>query len=438
MKHLAIVGAGPAGFYSALRLLTHYSGPLKIDFFEKQAVPFGLVRFGVAPDHPEVKNCEERFDEVGDSKNVSFFGNVVVGRDVQVSDLVARYNCVLFSYGASQSRHLSVRGSDHRAVISARDFVGWYNGDPDYQDITFPLRESQDVSIVGNGNVALDVARVLLRKPDELTHTDITDQALDVLATSRVRNVNIVGRRDILHSAFTNKELRELLTEPGVEFTKPSLDGLELYKDLMTRVNKRKIDLIKKGSRSQGDRSWELSFLRSPVEFLSSTPNTLDGIKWAVNKLSGPLDNPVAEETGEFVTTKSELAFTSIGYKGTELTGMGACGIPFDQRRGIIPTNRSRIADTNCFATGWIKTGPQGVIVSTMMDAFSTGEEIAAYLPTDETDKPGLGDLLANKTYTTWEDWKQVDAEEKKLGKEKGKPREKFTSTKAILEFLHK
>lgn len=436
---VAVVGSGPAGFYTILRILKHRA--VDVDLFEALPVPFGLTRFGVAPDHPEVRNCQDRFAEVAESPHFKFFGNTTVGKDVSVSALLANYHAVVFAYGAETSRPLHCPGAQSPGVIAARDFVGWYNGEPAKQHCKFPLDRAESVSIVGNGNVALDVARVLLRKPDDLRDTDMPEGVLAELAKSTVKKVHIVGRRGPVQAAFTTKELRELLVEPAV--------GLEPIADLeqyvehakpLGRADKRKMDLLLKGSKTHhenAERAWTLDFLRSPHQFYpAKTPELLTKIDWRVNEFD-PNDKSAVNPTSKIVSTPSDMAVLSIGYKSIELPGMAEAGMTFIKDKGILENYRGQVTGVpGAFTAGWLKTGPTGVIASTMMDAFSVGDEVMAYLDTLEASPRAGSENLNLPNAVSWKDWKEIDRKEIQRGSELGKPREKFVTVQEMLGAL--
>lgn len=435
MNRVAVVGSGPAGFYTVLRILKNRA--VNIDLFEALPVPYGLTRFGVAPDHPEVRNCQERFAEVAESPHFRFYGNTTVGKDVSVSQLLENYHAVVFAYGAETSRVMDVPGSDLPGVISARDFVGWYNGEPAKQHFKFPLDKTEDVSIVGNGNVALDVARVLLRQPDDLRKTDMPEHAIAALAKSAVKRVHIVGRRGPVQSAFTTKELRELLVEPQVQLDPVTnlKEYIEFAKPL-GRAEKRKMELLLKGSTSEtAKRTWSLDFMQSPKEF-KGEGDLLQSIDWTINEFA-PGSKTSVVPTGKTVTTSTDLAVLSIGYKSVELPGMKEVGMTFIKDKGILENHRGHATGVpGAFTTGWLKTGPTGVIASTMMDAFSVGDEVVSYLESIDAQPKAGADALDLPQSVSWKDWLEIDRQEIERGKEYNKPREKFVSVSDMLNAL--
>lgn len=440
MSRVAIVGSGPAGFYAALRLLEKTSRT-KVDLFERLPFPYGLVRYGVAPDHPEVKNCEERFKEVAASRRFRFFGNVSIGQDVSVRDLSARYNAVLFAYGAQSDRELGVPGESSPAVVPARKFVGWYNGHPDLQNMEFPLSEVEVVATIGNGNVALDLSRILLGGVDRLRHTDITDAALETLSRSRVKTVNIVGRRALWHASFTNKELREMLNLDDCWFqyegAAEQIREAERRRLNLPRLRHRTVQLLlkhmkeKKGEQCQ----WSLDFLHSPAKFIPRSEHSrlLDKIVW--DTMAANEDGSVVIRTGHQTKTKADLALTSIGLRSEPLPGFDDLNLEFDTSRHILANQKGKASGSkNIFVGGWLHSGPNGVIASTMMDAFAVADEILSFVDENEA-RPGVG-LNALPRVITWDDWLKLDQEELARGKQRRKTRVKFTTLEEALSFL--
>ncbi|RCI06261.1 hypothetical protein CU098_006030 [Rhizopus stolonifer] len=449
---LAIVGSGPAGFYTAHRLLKEWPNT-QVDMFDALPVPHGLVRFGVAPDHPEVKNVMTTFDKVAEDSRFRFFGNVSVGRSgVSIKDLQENFDAVLLSYGASEDRKMDIPGEELYGVESARTFVGWYNGHPNYRDLQLPLDDTDTAVVVGQGNVALDIARILLSPVDELRKTDITEYALEALSKSRIKHVHVVGRRGPVQVSFTSKELREQMALPNVAF-KSDMDfirqEIEFSQSIVSknRPLKRLMSLLEKGSANKDtDKSWTAQFLRSPIEVLGNQ-SRVEGIKYAINQLEGPLEARKAVPTGKFEVQECGLVLKSIGYKSRPMEG-----VPFDVRRGIVPNEYGRILNgenkvPGMYTAGWLKRGPTGVIVSTMSDAYETADTIAKDLRDGQEMLPGggpkagadgLNDLLKSKGIepVSYSDWKKIEAAEFAVGATLGKPREKFATVRDMLSVL--
>ncbi|KAI7903913.1 NADPH:adrenodoxin oxidoreductase [Cokeromyces recurvatus] len=454
---LAIVGSGPAGFYTAHRLLKEWPNT-QIDMFDILPVPHGLVRFGVAPDHPEVKNVMTTFDKVAEDDRFRFFGNVPIGtqfaKGIGIKELQENFDAVLLSYGASEDRKLGIPGEDAYGVESARSFVSWYNGHPNYCDLQIPPLDDTDTAVViGQGNVALDIARILLSPIDVLRKTDITEYALEALSKSKIKHVHVVGRRGPVQVSFTSKELREQMALPGVEFHA----DMDLIKKEITdsqafisknRPLKRLLSLLEKGSPTkQGDKSWTAKFLRSPIEVLTNGQKAC-GIKYELNRLEGPLEQRKAIGTGEYETQECGVILTSIGYKSIPIDD----SIPFDKRQGRIPNRYGKMMKdgeevSGMYTAGWLKRGPTGVIVSTMTDAYETADTIVDDLKNgkemldrgeSKAGAEGLKKLMEKRNIrpVNYQDWKKIEAAEFAIGEKMGKPREKFCKIKDMLDVL--
>ncbi|KAM6050557.1 NADPH:adrenodoxin oxidoreductase, mitochondrial isoform 2-T2 [Chlamydotis macqueenii] len=352
---LCVVGGGPAGFYTAQHVLKHHGGA-RVDIYEKLPVPFGLVRFGVAPDHPEVKNVINTFTQTARSERCAYYGNVTVGRDVTVTELRQAYHAVVLSYGAEDNRVLGIPGENLPGVYSARAFVGWYNGLPENRDLK-PDLSCETAVILGHGNVALDIARILLSPLRLLRKTDITDSSLAALACSKVKRVWLVGRRGPLQVAFTIKELREMINLPG---TRPVLNpadftGLENAVKDAPRPRKRLTELmiktalekpaektVARAGATQGapPREWGLKFQRSPQEVLPTADGRrARGVRVALTRLEGSGDSAKAVPTGDVEELECGLVLSSIGYQSLPLDS----AVPFDTQRGVIPNSSGRV-----------------------------------------------------------------------------------------------
>ncbi|KAL1842614.1 hypothetical protein VTJ49DRAFT_4662 [Mycothermus thermophilus] len=457
----------------------------RVDMYEALPVPFGLVRFGVAPDHPEVKNCQEKFEEVAASPNFTFIGNVSVGTAsdhpdgaaVPLASILRHYNAVVFSYGAPKDRALGIPGETLPGVYSAREFVGWYNGLPEHADLAPDLARGGEAVIIGQGNVALDVARMLLEDVDVLRKSDIAEHAIETLAKSKVKRVHIIGRRGPMQAAFTIKEIRELMRLPSVGFHPIDTSLVPPDPKSLPRAPRRLMDVLLKGSPtppSQAAKSWSLDFLLSPTAFLPSSPPSsqprLSAIQFARTTLSSPFDpQAYALPTNETIELSTPLAFRSIGYRSAPLPEFSALGIPFSERHGVISNDgrgrvrheeRTRDAAMSLgtfpglYCAGWVKRGPTGVIASTMEDAFSTADAIAEDWADErvrflnEGSGQGLEEVNgwegvrkemtggAEKKVVHWDGWKKIDAAERERGAKVGKEREKFTRTADMLAVL--
>jgi ferredoxin/flavodoxin---NADP+ reductase len=444
---VAIVGAGPSGFYAAEALLK--SGrDVRVDMLERLPAPFGLVRFGVAPDHPKLKEAIAVYDRIARSPGFRFFGNVTVGRDVTVGELASAYHAVIFASGAESDRRLGVPGEDLPGSYTATEFVGWYNGHPDYRDRVFDL--SQEVAvIIGQGNVAADVCRILAKTVDELRHTDIAEHALEALAASRVREIYVVGRRGPAQAKFTAKELRELgdLDDAEVVVDPKELElnpeSLAEFEDRKGAAAKKNVDILRDfAARTLRGRHRRIvfRFLLSPVEIVGR--ERVEGVVFERNRLSGPPFEQSARGTGERIELPAGLLFRSIGYKGTPMPG-----VPFDARQGVFPTREARIIDAaggvvpGLYACGWIKRGPTGIIGTNKPCSVATAASLLADVPADAPPKPGAEGIPAlagsdGRRVVSYEDWIAIDQAEIGRGTPKGKPREKITSVEEMLDLL--
>uniref|UniRef100_A0A3B4U1V5 NADPH:adrenodoxin oxidoreductase, mitochondrial n=1 Tax=Seriola dumerili TaxID=41447 RepID=A0A3B4U1V5_SERDU len=457
---VCIVGSGPAGFYTAQHLIKVIYHPLwlgaqqhvHVDIYERLPVPFGLVRFGVAPDHPEVKNVINTFTQTAKHSRCSFYGNVNVGKDVSVQELQRAYHAVVLSYGAEGNRTMGVPGEGLAGVYSAKDFVGWYNGLPSCRQLS-PDLSCETAVILGQGNVALDVARVLLSPVDMLKETDITQPALEALAHSQVRRVLIVGRRGPVQVAFTIKELREMVNLPGTrpDMVEADFDGVtEALKDL-PRPRKRLTELMLKTAlqtpgeteqerRDQASRTWGLRFFRSPVEVLADPErHRTAGIRLAVTRLEGSGEAARAVLTGDVEDVTCGLVISSIGYKSLPIDQ----SVPFDSKSAIVPNTMGRIKQApGLYCSGWLKTGPTGVIATTMNNSFDTARSLL-----DDMES-GVLDLSAAKSGSqvitalleqrgvkpvSFSDWEKIDRVEMSRGEASGKPREKLLTVEEML-----
>uniref|UniRef100_A0A8C7AXR0 NADPH:adrenodoxin oxidoreductase, mitochondrial n=1 Tax=Neovison vison TaxID=452646 RepID=A0A8C7AXR0_NEOVI len=421
---ICVVGSGPAGFYTTQHLLKHHPRA-HVDIYEKQLVPFGLVRFGVAPDHPEVKNVINTFTQTARSDRCAFRGNVVVGRDVAVSELQAAYHAVVLSYGAEDHQALEIPGEELPGVFSARAFVGWYNGLPENRELA-PDLSCDTAVILGQGNVALDVARILLTPPGHLEKTDITEAALGVLRQSRVKTVWIVGRRGPLQVAFTIKlpRQRKRLTE------------------LLLRTATEKPGAEEAARQASATRTWGLRFFRSPQQVLPSPDGQrVAGIRLAVTRLEGVGEAARAAPTGDTEDLPCGLVLSSVGYKSRPIDP----NVPFDPKLGVIPNMEGRVLGVpGLYCSGWVKRGPTGVIATTMTDSFLTGQMLlqdlkAGLLPSGP--RPGyaaIEALLSSRGVqpVSFSDWEKLDAEEVSRGKGAGKPREKLLDPQEMLRLL--
>ncbi|XP_055347219.1 NADPH:adrenodoxin oxidoreductase, mitochondrial-like [Paramacrobiotus metropolitanus] len=439
---IAVVGSGPAGFYSAQYVLKHINGSC-VDMFEKYPVPFGLVRFGVAPDHPEVKNVIHSFSTTAKCPEFRFFGGVTIGSTLTVAELLQQYHAVVLASGASRDRLLDIPGEDGFGVYSARNIVGWYNGLPD--DASFqPDFSHSSAVIVGQGNVAVDVARILLTSPDALSKTDITEYALEALRRSRVRNIFLVGRRGPAQVAFTIKEFRELTKLPDVNIILNEVDVALIRNHLkeFPRQRKRLMELMVSCAGnvpSDTGKNCYLKFLASPRKIVRSD-DRIEAVNFSVNRLRDPMDiSSGVVSTDDVDIIKCGLVIRSIGYEAVPLCG----SIPFDSAECIVPNDMGRVDQMpGLYCSGWIKRGPVGVILTTMNDAYETVDTLMEDI---QSGRLNLSDKIRDPTQilellrsrqcdpVSFEEWEKIDREEERIGKLSGKPREKIVSVRAML-----
>src|SRR6201996_4507222 len=376
----AIVGAGPSGFYAADQLLKE---GFEVDLFDALPTPFGLVRAGVAPDHPKIKSVTRMYAKTAANERFRFFGNVTLGEQVSREELRERYAVVLYAFGTATDNRLGIPGEDRPGSHPATTFVAWYNGHPHFADHQFDLNGGRAV-VIGNGNVAIDVARMLVLDPTELQPTDTADHAIDAFGMAGVSDVVLLGRRGPAQAAFTTPELRELgeLERADVIVDPAQLEGVEVPED-GDATKRRNVEILRDYSQrtpSGKSHRLELRFLRSPVEILGEgADGPVTGVRVAVNRLTTAPDGRVrAEPTGEEEVIECGLVLRSIGYRGTPLAG-----IPFDQRRGLIRNEGGRVvSDAGVsrgeYVVGWIKRGPTGVIGTNKKDAADTVAKILA------------------------------------------------------------
>jgi ferredoxin--NADP+ reductase len=446
MNRAAIVGAGPSGFYAADQLL---KAGFAVDLYDALPTPYGLVRAGVAPDHPKIKSVIRVYAKTASHDAFRFFGGVSLGDDVSRAELCARYHAVIYAVGTSTDNRLGIPGEDRPGSHAATDFVAWYNGHPHYADHMFDLNGGRAV-VVGNGNVAIDVARMLVLDPKELAPTDTADHALKAFGMAGVTEVILIGRRGPAEAAFTNPELRELgeLERADVIVDPAQLEGVEVPED-GDATKRRNVEILREYSQrtpSGKSHRLELRFLRSPVAILGEGDDgPVTGVRLAINRLVTDADGRVrAEPTGETEDVECGLVLRSIGYRGTPLAG-----IPFDDRRGLIRNDAGRVISDEgvCqgeYVVGWIKRGPTGVIGTNKKDAADT---VAKILEDAESGSlcrpdPALSDpdavaaWLSERVpqHVTWQGWEMIDAYESSLGEPMGRPRVKLVRLAELLE----
>jgi ferredoxin/flavodoxin---NADP+ reductase len=443
---IAIVGSGPSGFFAAEALLKSDIGA-RVAMFDRLPTPYGLVRSGVAPDHQHIKQVVKVFDAVGANPRFAFFGNVEIGRDIPLDWLRGRYDAVILAYGASGGSSLSIPGSALAQSITATDFVGWYNGHPDFADVG-PRFDHERAVVVGNGNVAIDVARILLSDHARLARTDIADHALEALRESRVRVVDLVGRRGPLQASFAATELRELLGLPGARVVVDP-DALlfdedeRAYLDLPANAAiKRNIGIIGDAvARNHAGTTKELhlKFQASPVAI--EGVDRVATVHCVRNRLDGPVDAKRAVAGVECFAIPAGLAIASIGFQGKPIDGL-----PFDKRRGIIPNSEGRVIGARengapLYVVGWIKRGATGVIGTNRADAAETVRSLL----TDFRDKcwPLTGDrpptdLPVSCSSIDFTDWKRIDEFERLAGRATDRPRRKIVRIDEMIEIVRR
>jgi ferredoxin--NADP+ reductase len=414
----AVIGAGPAGFYACEKLL---AAGFEVDLLDALPTPFGLVRSGVAPDHPNIKAVTRVYEKTAAKPGFRFFGGVVLGEHVSRADLQERYHGVVYATGTDLDRRLDIPGEDLPGSYPATRFVAWYNGHPDACDESFDLSADRAV-VVGNGNVAIDVARMLLLDPDELALTDTADHAIGPLSEAKVSEVVLLGRRGPEHAAFTNPELRELgeMTGVDVQVDPAELEGVEEPEDPTKRRN---VEILRsyaeRGAGSNGRRI-SLKFRRSPVEILGE--DRVTGLRVVRNRI---VDGR-AVATGEEEVIGCGLVFRSIGYTGRPIDD-----VPFDPARGLIRNDGGRVCDEagtphpGEYVVGWIKRGPSGVIGTNKKDAADTVAKIVEDAEAGLLDAP-KADADGWEHAVTWEGWQAIDSRERAAGEPHGRPRVKL------------
>lgn len=439
----AIVGAGPSGFYAAAELLRLVPAA-RIDIYERLCAPHGLVRYGVAPDHAKTKAVTRAFDRIAADPRVRFRGNVRVGRDVSVEELRAAHTAVVFTHGSDAGRRLGIPGEDQGNVFTSVDFVGWYNGHPDHQDLRPDFSRSTAV-VVGNGNVALDVARILVRPVTDLAATDIATPALDALRESSVRRVVLLGRRGPAQAAFTPSELHELAHLPGValqvdprDLELPAEDLAEVEADSSQR-GRQCMDILRAAASapaaSEADRVVELRFRTSPVAIEGD--DDVARVILGRNRLEGASGHRRPVDTGEREILVAGLVVGSIGYLGARIEGL-----PFDERTQVVPSAAGRVTGlSGVYCAGWIRRGAQGVIGNNKRCAAETIAAVVADLPglpAPTLPAQSIDQLLAERGVRvfTWADWQRLDAIESAAGQLLGRPRVKTLSTQDALNLI--
>ncbi len=462
---IAVVGSGPAGFYAAGHLLKAADGNIEVDMLERLPTPWGLVRSGVAPDHPKIKSVTRIYEKTAAHPRFRYFGNVTFGEHVSRDELLDHYHAIVYATGSPSDRALGIPGEDLPGSHAATDFVGWYNGHPDHTHLEVDLLSAERAVVIGNGNVAIDVARMLVLAPSELAPTDTADHALDVLAASNVNEVVILGRRGPAQAAFTNPELLELseLADADVIVDRDELERALAVDDPNAATDitsRRNVEILRDyASRTPHGHPKRivLRFLLSPAAFLPDDHGRLGAVELIHNELVPTPDGGLrAQPTDERETIPAGLAFRAIGYRGIPLPG-----VPFDERSAVIPNEAGRVLDPDSsaqlpgeYVVGWIKRGPSGVIGTNKKDAQETVDamlsDLAALTSSNGNGRPAeqssvhlpsrpnaaaVEALLRSRQpeLVTYSGWEAIDIHERALGQPAGRPRVKLTSIDELL-----
>ena len=444
----AIVGAGPSGFYAAGQLLSVDEPQFAVDVYDRLPTPYGLVRSGVAPDHPKIKSVTRAYDKTTEHERFRFFGHVELGTDLTRRQLLDHYHVVLYTLGTSIDRRLGIPGEDLRGSHAATEFVAWYNGHPDHSGLEVDLQASQ-VVVIGAGNVAIDVARMLALAPSELEVTDTADHAIEVLKASGIEEITIVARRGPLQAAFTNPELLEMgvLERADVEVVGIELDELSaIALGEADKTRRRNVEILQDyAARPKTGKpiTVRFRFLASPVELLGDDAGHVRGVRVEKNAIVARDDGTLAGRgTGEFEVIPAQLVFRSIGY-----TGKPVADIPFDERRGLIHNHGGRVTEPDGthhlgeYCSGWIKRGPSGVIGTNKKDSQDTVDRILEDVRAGRVNRPVADDIegliaASAPEAVTWEGWQAIDAIETAAGQASapGRPRVKLTDWGALRE----
>lgn len=434
MRHFAVVGSGPGGFYTAEALNKAYGDQARVDIIDRYPVPYGLVRFGVAPDHQSLKAVAKRYDKTAESAGVDFIGNVCVGRDLSIAELLELYDAVVLAIGAPNDRNLGIEGEDLPGVIGSAAFVGWYNGHPEFADLDPPLGGTH-AAVIGNGNVALDCARILSKTRGELESGDIVNHALEALEDSPIRTVTILGRRGPLQISMTPKELGELghleaatpVVEPG-DFPPVEAD------EALEPGQRKSVTLLRDFAAAGPDQAKStrivFDFFAKPLRIEGD--GKAERIVIERTKLD---EGDRAVGTGETYDVPASLVITSIGYSTPPMEG-----VPYDERGGKFLNEAGKI-DERLYCVGWARRGPTGTIGTNRPDGYEVAEQIAAAMPaggeSDRAGAEGLKALLATRDVmpTDYDDWRKI--EETETGRARpGSPREKFVRVEEWLAAL--
>jgi len=446
--HVAVVGSGPSGFYAAAALLDAAesdSGPaVRVDMFDRLATPWGLVRLGVAPDHPKIKSVSAQYEKTAAREGFRFFGHVHLGEDITRDELLERYDAIVYAVGSQTERRLGIPGEDLPGSIASVDFVGWYNGHPDYVDLD-PALDSERAVVIGAGNVALDVARMVLLPEADLRATDTADHALETLVSSGIREALICGRRGPMQAAFTTTELRELddIDELTVVVDPEQVPTELAETEGLSKGARRNLELLsgwgQRGPDPEAKHRMEFRFLRSPVEIRGD--GKVEEIVLGINRLETGDDGRVrAVDTGERETIPTGLVLRAVGYKGVALPGL-----PFDEDAGVLPNTEGRITGHDReYVVGWIKRGPSGIIGTNRKDANETVRHVLTDLAEREPvshSSPAELEAWLRERCTDLVDqagWEAIDAHERGRGEPDGRPRAKVVHRDQLTELARR
>lgn len=445
---VAVVGSGPSGFYAVQALLASKLH-VEVDVLERLPTPFGLVRYGVAPDHTKLKSASDVFTKIAQDPRMCFWGNVTVGRDITVEELRSFFHVIIFATGSDSDRRLNIEGEELCGVYTAREFVGWYNGHPDYAARSFDLQHESAV-VIGHGNVAIDICRILTTPIDKLRKTDIAQHALEVLSESRISQIQLVGRRGPVQANFTYRVLRELAVSENCQLNVQSPDlvlepackaELQLPGNGEAIKNMKVFDSCAKSSAIRSSRSIHLHFKQSPRAFLGT--DRVCHVEFERQTLTGAPGRQCAQSTGIVRTLEAGLVFKSTGYLGTALPGL-----PFDSSAGVIPNDKGRVTASSgtmntvgLYVTGWIKRGATGVIGTNRVDSIETVAQVLddlRYLNSPRKGRSLLRRKLATRAHqaVSFDDWLHIEQVERARGQLVGRPAEKMVTVNEMLNLV--
>lgn len=455
---VAVIGSGPSGFYAIAALFKADGIEADVDLFDRLPTPFGLVRGGVAPDHQKIKNVIRVYNRTAQHERFRFFGNVELGRDISVDDLRRHYDHIVYATGNESDRKMGIPGEDLPGVHSATEFVGWYNGHPDFQDRSFDLASARRVAVVGNGNVAMDVTRVLVRDTDELAPTDITAESLEVLRKSAVHEVVLLGRRGPAQAAFSPQEIKEIGSLEGASLlvSQEEMDLDEISSAWLekgaARSAQRNVDYLTEVAGAQAgadERLVTCRFLVSPIELVAGDDGRVAQVVIEKNELYSSDDGtPRPRGTGVTETFDVELVFKAVGYRGVPLPG-----VPFHERWGILPNDEGRLQTEpdgevvpGQYVVGWAKRGPTGLIGTNSPDSTATVKKMIEDIdgvtaPADPAKAPErIVELLRARgvDFVTFDDWNRLDEDEVRLGEARNKVREKYTDVDSMMAAVNR